>query len=161
MSTPKKNATSASSAETATNPSKPTDHPLAKACFLLAEAGHTLAHILEATGEGSRNDVAVARLGTKNDDDVVMICHLTLVSKRGVIAEIASENTLPAALEPHMLSASVGNFSNMLEAVITNPLTSSFQAYIAKQARENKGRADLMDHLGDFGAVDTDTLHDD
>ncbi len=123
------------------------DTELAQACLALSNAGKILADLLEASGSGSRTDVAMARLEHQGPEDVVLICDIKLVSKQGTIASISSENTLPGALEPHMLSASHGNFCNMLDAAITNPLVSGFQAFLAKKVRASKSEKDLMESL--------------
>lgn len=133
----------------ATSPKNSREVSLAQACLALANVEKTLADLLDASGSGSRTDVALARLDHQEQEDVVLICDIKLVSKAGTIASVRSENTLPGALEPHMLSASHGNFCNMLDAVITNPLVSSFQAFLTKRARASKSDKDLQDALED------------
>ncbi len=110
---------------------------LAKLCEQFAMANSILENILEATGEGGRTDVALARSGRQDDDDVVLICDIKLVNKKhGNIASIRSENTLPGAINTRMLSASHGNFCNLLEAVVLNPLVSSFQSFLADRTKD-------------------------
>lgn len=147
-------------AEPDTNKAR-TEEILAETCSSLAVISNQLSDLLDQTGAGNRNDVAVARLMNRSEEDVVLICNITLVSKNGVIASIESENTLPGALEPHMLSASSGNFCNMIDAVITNPLVSSFQAYVTDRAREHKSVSETMRDLGRLADDDLSSLHDD
>lgn len=141
--------------------SRQNDKDLASLCLELANVGKGLQDILEASGSGSRTDVAVARLEHQGQEDVVLVCDIKLVSRQGVIASIRSENTLPGALEPHMLGASHGNFCNMLEAVITNPLVSSFQAFLSKRAKNFKSEKDTVQMISNMGDPDFTGLMDD
>lgn len=124
------------------------DQALAKIASSLSENGVLLSKLIEATGNGSRTDVAVARLEDKDINDVVLVADIQLVSKRGVISSVSLENTIPGALEPSLLGGAHDALNKVIDASLVSPLLNAFQALAAKIARENKESQDIGDLLG-------------
>lgn len=131
---------------------------LANLCTELAKANINVQDVLEQSGFGSRTDVALARLVERDDNALVLIADIKLVSKKGILADIASENTIPGALDPLMLGTAHGSLAKMIEAALVAPLLSAFQNFATKMAREHKEERNLtsfvdeddQDGLDDF-----------
>lgn len=117
---------------------------LAKAVTLLNEANQLLAQNIESTGEGSQTDLIVGRLADRKADDVIIVCDVRVVCRNGEIARAYGENTLPAALAPHMLGHAHEGFDKLLGTTIVTPLVVSFQEYLTEIARNNQSSTEAI-----------------